>query len=423
MLFSAGKISITPLSKYPLAGFPGRNGVFNDVSDELEINLLVFRNNDKLTLIYSVDAFLVPYNFIHDVYRQYKDSHNVELQDIVIAASHTHFSPVLDVTKPMLGEANAEYIDYVRQKLLELTNETLSSGFRHVKIEIAETEQDLNVNRRKRLLRYQDGRLRYKTLMYPDYNGTVDKSVKLIKIIGDDGEVVAILWSYACHPVHYPKRDSVSADYIGHVRSTIRRLYNRDTLPVCFLQGFSGNVRAKVASVTHTEAIDKLLYAFQLPPLNKQFKAEADYDKWVSLLEDKIVSILNTLGKQIDCEVVNKAISIHKLDNFFIEGTNKNLVIQKISFAPQVSIIAVSAEVSAEYAKALQAADSDMFLLTCGCTAGTNIYIPTNAMIKDGGYEVEGFKKLFNVNGKFAPNIEQRFLQECYSILKDNGEA
>jgi hypothetical protein len=51
-------------------------------------------------------------------------------------------------------------------------------------------------------------------------------------------------------------------------------------------------------------------------------------------------------------------------------------------------------------------------LLTAGCLDQTHCYLPTDEMIREGGYEVEGFRPLFNFKGHFRANLQSPIIRK-----------
>lgn len=80
----------------------------------------------------------------------------------------------------------------------------------------------------------------------PEPAGTVDRTLRLIELVNEAGDVLAMGWGVACHPVCSPDRQAVSSDFPGVVRDRLRE--PGAGLPVLFFQGCSGDVRPAAMS-------------------------------------------------------------------------------------------------------------------------------------------------------------------------------
>lgn len=402
---STGNIVITPIVKVPLAGFPDRVGEFEAVNDDLEINLIILKENENYQLLYFIDAFFVPRQLVECVIEKYGEQIGIKQENVWICASHTHFAPALDNTKPLLGVFSEEYFEMVKTNLLQLTDKVLNIKFTSVKTVYYETESKLNVNRRKRLLRFTKHGFGLKTLMYPNYDGKVDKSLKAIKFISEGGTVQAIIWNYGCHPVHCVDRNNVSSDYVGAIRSRLRDQYETQGLTVGFFQGLAGNVKADITAVTHTRNYDRLSYLFQYKPKYINFPSRDYYNMWVDLLWHELKRVISGEATTININEITPTLSDINLDDVLSNNTGRYIRLRMMVLAPDFIVLGISAEVVAEYKEVFNRIFPSVNLMIATCMDNTDVYIPTDKLVNEGGYEVEGFKKLFNVHGEFREMI------------------
>lgn len=404
ILLSASSVDITPVHPIPLSGFAERKGVYRQVKDKLEINLAALKLDGKTVLFYSIDTLFVPEAFEQLITEKY----NIDSKDVWMVASHTHYAPSLDKEKPALGKMDDSYYQDVKVKLLALTDKVLSAEFREVTITYGSGTSELNVNRRKKLLRPK-GKfgLYWKVLMYPDYDGAKDDDIHVLKFLYEDGATALVLWNYACHPVGYPHLSRVTSEYVGAVRNNLRGKYEKEQLPVVFLIGFAGNLKPDLTPVTHTRWKDRLNYFFQLGPKFVRFPSTSYYTAWTEKLWGEVE---NVLGDMHPLNVTSGNTSQYNLPLSAVIGDSAHHIhFKKLTFGNDLSLLGVSAEVLAEYKQEVYA------LVKCktinvGCLAGTRIYLPTDKHVSEGGYEVHGFGKKFGIDGEFKSNIVTKVL-------------
>ncbi|MCB0698574.1 MAG: hypothetical protein H6551_09660 [Chitinophagales bacterium] len=412
---ASGQIDITPKRPAPLFGFAERNGDFSKVHDSLEVNLTVIKQDGTLVFLYSVDTLFVPHDMVDAVVKEYGNEFGFEGKDVWMMASHTHFAPALDKTKPGLGMFNEDYYNQTLQSILELTKQVLETSFKTVTIEYGTGRSKLNVNRRKKLLR-PGGQLGlfWKTLIYPDHEGAKDDTIHFLKFIDDDGNLEAVLWNYACHPVGFANRNEASAEFPGLIRERIRTSTNNETLPVLFTIGFAGDIKPDVTAVTHTKWRDRIGYFFQLGPVYTKFPNMEYYTQWVDKLWGECSEALNNTKASNTRNVTNSQVAI-SLSDVIGADSDKKIYFKKLSLSDTLQIIGISEEVLIGYKPIVQEALNSSSI-NIGCLAGTHIYLPTDKNIKEGGYEVDLFKERFGVNGEFKTGLNELIRKTIKSL-------
>lgn len=401
---SAASIDITPQVPVPLSGFAERKGLYTQVRDNLEINLLALKQGEKIILIYSVDTLFVPEEFVNTVVEQFGTQYNIAEQDIWMVASHTHYAPSLDREKPALGKIDEAYYEMVTGKLLQLTRQVLKGEYKNAVIEYGNDKSKLNVNRRKKLIRPKGKFGLYrKVLMYPDYEGVKDDGIHLIKLVGEDGKLLSVIWNYACHPVGYPHLHRVTSEFVGAVRQHLRDEVGNKELPVGFLIGFAGNLKPDLTAVTNNRWKEKAAYMFQLGPKNLRFIDTASYEAWVQMLWQEVKSVLHEVRPCTKAELISAQYTLPLGD--IIGDSSHKIYLKKLQLAKGVQMLGFSAEVLAEYKTIVADVMNSENLLTVGCLAGTRIYLPTDRNVAEGGYEVHGFQHKFGVSGNFKNGL------------------
>lgn len=401
LYLSAGNIDITPDQPVHLFGFAERHGTYSEVHDKLEINLCALKQDGKLVLIYSVDTLFVPERFEEVVLSTFGKGYNLQAADIWMTATHTHFAPSLDKDKPGLGKFDENYYNVVEQKLIQLTRDVLNGTFQKVTIQHGQSTSQLNVNRRKKLLRPKEGFGIYnKVLMYPDYNGAKEDTIHVLNLADEAGATQMILWNYACHPVSFTDRSQVTADFPGVIRRQMRTHYNSDKLPVLFLIGFAGNLKPDVTPVMHTRTKDRIRYFFQLGPVYTRFPEASYYFEWTEMLWKEITKAMQnaTPASSLSIKTTQHDIPLSNI----ISNSDHQVHFKKLKLAERVELLGISAEVLAEY-KDIIGTDT----INTGCLAGTRIYLPCDKHVSEGGYEVHGFQHRFNISGDFKPNLNR----------------
>lgn len=407
LLLSADSIDITPQKPTALFGFAERHGVYSQVHDNLEINLSALKQNNKLALIYSIDTLFAPEEFVQLVLDKFGAQYNIAEKDIWMAATHTHFAPSLDKEKPGLGDFDDAYYKMVSENLLLLTEKVLTASFKKVTISHGTSKSQLNVNRRKKLLRPKSGLSLYnKVLMYPDHDGVKDDTIHVLNLINEEGNTEMVLWNYACHPVGFVHRSQVTSEYIGIIRGQIRSHFNNDNLPVVFLIGFAGNLKPDITAVTHTKLKDRIRYIFQLGAKYTKFPRTSYYMQWTEMLWNEVKPAIDNATVQATSTVNTTQVDLSLAE---LIGDYKHKVhFKKLNLTDDIQMLGVSAEVLVEYKDIVANVLHSQSLINVGCLAGTRIYLPTDKNVQEGGYEVHWFQHRFAIEGEFKKGLDKK---------------
>lgn len=419
LLLRQGKSDISPKRAVTLAGFSMRKNPYTDIHDVLEANLIILQSGQRKIAFLSLDLLFVGKD-IYDCAQESARQIGVEPDHLIVCASHTHFAPTTDGGKPNLGTVNTDYIEELRQKIKLLFMQTdQKSG---IDVSIEHTRVDLNhaVHRRRKGWHIDPETLRLKNGVYmaPNTEKTTDDTATLIRFKDAHENTQAIIWNYACHPTGFPAPLSVSADFPGMARETIRKKCKTSDLCVVFLQGFAGDKRA--IEVGGNVGLKGRLRRLVGGPHFGKFNNKS-YNDWARSLAEKICAPLEQQVWQtskINVQAYKTAISL-KTVLTTNEPNNAQVSLQKIQLSSSLVIVAISAEVVTAYGKKIAEALNIKreSLLPVGYIDDVFGYLPTESMSKEGGYESSGFLPAFNLSGaRFNSGFELAILETIKTL-------
>jgi hypothetical protein len=109
----------------------------------------------------------------------------------------------------------------------------------------------ININRREIL---QDGTLRGLPFLGRNPNGIADREVGVLRVDdAESGKPLAVLLSYACHPVVLGPNLEISADYVGFAVNFVEQTLGTGTV-VLFANGAQGDMNSIVHPGTYADA-------------------------------------------------------------------------------------------------------------------------------------------------------------------------
>ena len=411
-VLAAGSGSITPDRPLPLAGFTDRLEPSTAVADPLELNALLLRAPTATLVILTADLLFVTEDLKHRIAALVHPNLVLDDASFLFAASHTHFAPAVDTSKPLLGPVDPEYVDLVVERaaaLLRRLAAAAGAGRREPRVEYRSGVATHAINRRRmgwRLSPYPPHLPRRAALRAPDPTGPRDETVQVVTLVDPGGRPAAVLWSYACHPVSFAEPRHVSADYPGVVRRALRAAMGSD-LPVLFLQGCAGDIRPR--EVGRPRALARRLAELVLGKLFTPFTAD-EYRAWSDSLATRVVEVTRAPGRTFAVGArfgtAHTSLPLSDLMDG-ASGSERTLTLQRLELAPEVAIEAVSAEPVAEYGLAVRAAaPQGRIVIPIGYTDTVFGYLPTARMLGQHGYEDEGFMEAFGLTGRFRPELE-----------------
>ena len=194
---------------------------------------LALSQGETRAAIVDLDLLHMSNDQVGEIRRAVSDLTGVPLPNIRVSFTHTHSGPTLG---PTWAEGGVEMVSGYVSGLAGKVAGAVWEAFRRlqpVRVSAGSGSSDINVNRRQRL---DDGRI------VVGYNpeGFVDRQVQVVKLADKEGNPVAILVNYACHPTIMAHLNRlITPDYPGVVRRVVERTLGGTCL---FLQGAAGNI-------------------------------------------------------------------------------------------------------------------------------------------------------------------------------------
>lgn len=397
-----GNLDITPREKCPLAGYSARRGVWDTISDPLEANILVFRLEDRLVVFISLDCLFVDDRLIDSIVDRFNPHPGLARDDIYCFASHTHFAPALDHTKPLLGEVSEAHYRLIQDALIGALEDAFDKPGEPFRSVYAETEVALNVCRRKRGWGFKKKILPVSQIRYaPDFTQSIDRQSRLLGFQSAQGRLLALMWNYACHPVGFYNLNAVSADFPGYIRRSLRQAHG-GALPVLFLQGFSGEIDPLMIDGGAFKRFDK-----------------SRYEIWVHQMSHNITSQMLSLKPTVqEFGYASKSVRIALSDIVNKPRDLPALELRAVDLFGAATILAISAEVLSCFNLFARTLIRDPHLMTVGCLNSVYGYLPGRRALKEGGYEAGGFfKSVYDMRASFSTGAVDRVEQTISELL------
>ena len=205
---------------------------------DLTATALVLANSQTRLAIIALDL-IVFFNPLSDQVRQeVADRLGIPRSHVLINISHDHSTPVqlsYRATTPESQRFAAIYEQELRQRILEAVDEA-AENLQPVRVGAGKGEAKIGIYRRET---GPDGR----DVLGEVPERDIDHGVGVVRIDDLEGQPVAVLFSYGCHPVAVGPRCFLgSSDFPGAAREMVEWVMGGTAM---FLQGCGGNVNPK----------------------------------------------------------------------------------------------------------------------------------------------------------------------------------
>lgn len=205
------------------------------VNDPLYVKALVLRQAQTTVAIVTVDAVAlgeigrIPNGFLGNIRAALQEAPGLAPAHVLVNASHSHGVVCAEVEQRTIGA--------VRQAWARLEPVRVGTGVGH--------EDRIMENRRLRLKSGREADVRHAYALPPDEDvagvGPIDPQIGILRLDRLDGQPLAVVYNFACHPIQGVPSGGNTADLVGFASKTIEDSLGPDVTAL-FLQGCAGDI-------------------------------------------------------------------------------------------------------------------------------------------------------------------------------------
>lgn len=409
---------VTPDKPILMGGFAFRNKPSEGKLTELYVRALALEDaNGKQAVIVSFDLSGIRKDFSDKLRDRLQAKYNLSRAQILLNVSHTHSGPALSSprtdTNTVVGKTVRDYTVQLANHVVEVVGTALKS-MQPVKIYAGNGITRFQVNRRNNI--------EYKLHLQSQYNGPNVYDVPVLKITNESGEILGILFSYACH-ASILRDYKLSGDYVAFAETELEVLYPGAIS--LFMQGAGGNQvgyprRTDAAAKQHGKslaaAVERVISENmrELSPDLTTSYSEINLNPAKSLsTKEELMKIISDSVTNSDFTRQRAAVSLEKLNKGEPPMNSYPYPVQVWKIGDQ-PVITMGGEPMVEYAfKFKQMFGQQTFVF--GYSNDIVAYISTPLVLNEGGYE--GSSTPFS-GSKWAVDIETMIVQEVLKLAK-----
>ncbi|WP_339924759.1 neutral/alkaline non-lysosomal ceramidase N-terminal domain-containing protein [uncultured Cyclobacterium sp.] len=406
------KINITPKSSLWMAGYGHRDHTSEGKYGELWVKVLALEDaKGYKTVIVTSDLLGLPKNLSDGIRNSAIHQFGLQKSQIVLNSSHTHSAPVLGKSLfdiyPMNSQQRNDvekYTDNLQEEIVKSIGKALSN-MKPSKVYSNNGTARFQVNRRNN----KESEVHLST----NLNGPMDHAVPVLKVLDENDQITTVLFGYACHPTVLSGYEW-SGDYPGYAQEVVEKNY--PGAMAMFFQGAGGDQNplprrtlplAKQYGTVLAATVERVL-SEEMKPLEADLgSAYTEID--LALEEAPSKAELN--------KIINEQSGYMKrwAERMLREIEAGNTLPSSYPFPVQIikmgnqSIFTMGGEVTIGYANKLKEKyGPDIFVMTY--TNDVMSYIPTEIVLKEGGYEGHTAQMVYGLPSKWKTGLEAQIL-------------
>lgn len=405
-MIGVAAIDITPSHPIRLNGFGGRRAESEGVRQPIRATALAIGGDaDGPTVLLAIDTLGVPES-LRRLIAQRLEKCGVRIDRLAMSATHTHSAPMIrDVSPTIFGapipDAHREHIDRYSDELKEKLERVALAALS---------------DRRPARLAYAIGTVRF-AINRRTKSGPVDHDLPVLTVTDPNGKLRALFVSYACHCVTLSD-NRISGDWAGYAAAHIERRHPGCTALVAVGCGADSNPNTGVTGsredladsqgVEIAAEVDRLLGGKLVPvtgPLVTNLKDIAlplaplpTRDEWERRATDK-----GAIGH-------HARTNLARLDRGEMLPTSIEYPIVTWSFGDSLAMVFLPGEVVVDYAKRLKRELDGSRLWINAYSNGCPGYVPSERVLKEGGYEGGGAMIYYDIPAAYSRGLEEKIV-------------
>jgi putative membrane-bound dehydrogenase-like protein len=400
-------VDITPDYPVRLNGFGFRRNESEGVRQPIYAKALAIGNGDeKPAVLITVDTLGIPDALVERLAKKLNQAAGIPRDHLSITASHTHTGPMVnDVSPTLFGmpipEPHQAHIDQYSREFEEKLGQVALKAL---------------ADRQPATLGWALGRVGFAKNRRTT-GGPVDHDLPLLVVKGKDGKLRAVYVNYACHCVTLSD-NRISGDWAGYAMAMIERQHPECTALLSIGCGADANPssgvvgdRADIAEMQGVEIAQEVnrLLGGPLTPLTQPL-ATRQQRITLDFAELPAREVWNERAKQQNAVGFHARTMLEKLDRGEQLLTNVSYSIQIWTFGDQLATVFLPGEVVVDYSKRLKREFDGARLWINAYSNGCPGYVPSERVLKEGGYEGGGAMIYYALPGPYAAGLEDKIV-------------
>lgn len=408
------QVDVTPDYPVRLSGFGFRREESEGVTHRIWAKALAVKDPvNGPAVVIAVDNLGIPAEMTQEVARRLMQAISLPHQRLSITASHTHTAPMLTQVAPTLfgtpiPTKHQKNIDRYTRELTDQLEEVALSALNNLQpghLEWTTGQVGFAKNRRTT-------------------GGPVDHDLPMMVARDQSNGIRGIWFSYACHCVTL-SHNEISGDWAGSAQIEIQKRHPEAVILASIGCGADQNPDAGVTGdkvkiaeaqgIQIAQEIERLLEQPLTPiqgPLNIQLKGiPLAFDKPRTRQE------WEQRAKQDNAIGHHARVNLARLDRGETLPDHIDYPIQTWLFGNDLAMVFLPGEVVVDYSLRIKKEFDPRLLWINAYANDAPCYIPSERILKEGGYEGGGAMIYYDQPNQFAPGLEQQIMDVIHEQI------
>ena len=417
------RVVITPEQNMWMAGFASRTHQSDGKLHDLWAKALALEDADgKQSVLVTLDLLGLPQKLSADIRAQLKTQYGLTKENIILNSSHTHSGPVLkealfDIYP--LNEAETQltetYSAKLAQNLVTLVGEAIKK-LAPAQVSASNGVTRFQVNRRNNDAATLD--------RLTELQGPNDFAVPVIRISDSNGKMIAVAFGYACHPTVLDGY-KWSGDYPGFAQIELEKMYPGTT--AMFFQGAGADQNplprhtvplAVQYGKTLAVAVERVLSEEMkdLAPKIKSAYSEIDLPFTAAPTKAELIKFLET-ATSYQKRWAERMLTKVNAGDTFPKSYPYPIQVWKLGDLP---IMTLGGELVVQYAIDLKKIFGQ-HIFVMGYSNDVMTYIPSETILREGGYEGEVAAIVYGLPSTWASDVETIIITGMTKLAEQAG--
>jgi putative membrane-bound dehydrogenase-like protein len=414
----AAQIDITPDFPIRLAGFASRHTESEGITQRIHASALAIDDGGDPVVLVTADLCGVPAAFTEQLLKRLEPL-NVRPERFTLAVTHSHTTPMVAGYLPTLF---GQPIPPEHQRhIARFTAELLDKLERAVKTALAD--------RRPARLSWGVGSVEFAKNRRAA-GGPIDHDLPVLAVRDPDGKLRAVWASYACHCVTL-SNNKISGDWAGFAKEAIES-ENLGAIALISVgcgadqnpnSGVTGDKVEKATTQGREVAAEvKRLLAGFLAPINGPITARAHVID-LPLADPLPRSAWEAKAQSTDPKQQPTAyyakVQLARLDRGEALATKVDFPVKAWKFGDDLALAFLPGEVVVDYGLRLKKELDGRRVWINAYSNAVPCYIPSERVLKEGGYEGGGAMVYYDLPGPFKLGLEQAIVDSVKAVVGD----
>ncbi len=414
IVVGVAKVDITPGEPILMSGYQSRGTVPSKGTDQAlkAVALAIGSDKQGASLVVTVDNLGIPDSMTEQLAARLKQRAGIARERLAVGASHTHSAPCLPGVAPNIF---AKPIPPDQQAVLDRYATTLLDKLEQACL-------DALKDRSPALLAWGQGSVDF-AMNRRTKGGPVDHALPMLRAVGLDGKLRAVLVNYACHCTTLdPKDHLISGDWAGDAREAIEADHPGSTALVLIGCGGDANPKDRTGREVarrHGRAIgDEVarllkgpLTPINTPPVGRLTRVKLPFDTLPTVEE------LKALVAKGGAAGYNASTQLARLDRGEPLQAELDYVVQAWHFGDDLAIVFLAGEVVVDYVLRLKAELDPKRLWVVAYANDDPCYIPSERILREGGYEGGGAMPYYGRPTRLKPGVEDKIIEAVRGLV------